>query len=211
MIAFAVYVISMDARQLVAEKFQSANSIPDETIFSGLLTALQGIASEITQSNTELHSITIDNLTYHFKSFGQFQIVLVTDFPKSPDNILRKLGIRFMKEHGEELMDQPADLKIFKPFTKTINEVIKAEMNTDDTRKINPLKKFNNRELYQLPENLQSTALALITLKEATVDEISQESGVNSKNTALFLKKLQDRGLIGEKVNKDSKVFFCTF
>ena len=73
------------------------------------------------------------------------------------------------------------DLDIFKPFIETINEVVKSEMHTDDMRLINPSKKFNTRELYHLPEYLQSTALAIIALKEATIDEIAKEY-LNLKN-----------------------------
>ncbi|MHA2173242.1 MAG: hypothetical protein ACXACP_01165 [Candidatus Hodarchaeales archaeon] len=211
MIGYAVYVISMDGRPIVSEKFQSAKTIPDETLLAGLLTAVQGVASEMTKNDeAEINSIMIDNLSYHFKSFGQYQIVLVTDLPESPENILQKLGLRFMKEFGETLLNGSFDQKRFMPFITSINEIVKEEMITDDTKMINPTKKFSSGELYQLSEELQPTALAMISLKEGNAEQIAEESGKNLKETKAFLEELQQLGLIGKKLG-DVPLYFCSF
>ncbi|MHA2224601.1 MAG: hypothetical protein ACXAC8_05325 [Candidatus Hodarchaeales archaeon] len=211
MIAFAVYVISMDGRPIVSEKFQSAGSIPNETLLAGLLTAIQGVASEMTQKKSEINSIQIDNLSYHFKSFGQYQIVLVTDLPKTPETVLQKLGLRFMKEHGEQLMEGFLDTTGFKPFITTINEIVRNELIIDDSKMINPTKKFSSGELYQLPEFLQPTALAMIALKEGGIDQIAAESGISKQDTEKYLQTLQEKGLIGKKVTNEHSVYFCSF
>ena len=211
MIGYAVYVISMDARPIVSEKFQSAKSIPDETLLAGLLTAVQGVAAEMTKKeDAEINSIMIDNLSYHFKSFGQYQIVLVTDLPESPENVLQKIGLRFMKEYGETLLNGSLDQKKYKPFINSINEIVKDEMITDDAKMINPTKKFSSGELYQLPEELQPTALAMISLKEGNAEQVAEESGKNLKETKIYLEKLQQIGLIGKKLG-EVPLYFCSF
>ncbi|MHA1978213.1 MAG: hypothetical protein ACW98F_14730 [Candidatus Hodarchaeales archaeon] len=211
MIGYAVYVISMDGRPIVSEKFQSAKTIPNETLLAGLLTAVQGVASEITKkADAEINSIMIDNLSYHFKSFGQYQIVLVTDLPESPENLLQKLGLSFMKDFGETLLEGSFDQEKFVPFITSINEIVKEELITDDTKMINPTKKFSSGELYQLPEELQPTALAMISLKEGNVEQIAEESGKDLIETERHLEKLQEIGLIGKKLG-DHPLYFCSF
>ncbi|MHA1946047.1 MAG: hypothetical protein ACXAC6_13565 [Candidatus Hodarchaeales archaeon] len=211
MIGYAVYVISMDGRPIVSEKFQSAKNIPDDTLLAGLLTAVQGVAAEITKKDdAEINSIMIDNLSYHFKSFGQYQIVLVTDLHESPENILQKIGLRFMKEYGEILLNGSFDQKKYRPFINSINEIVKEELITDDAKMINPTKKFSSGELYQLPEELQPTALAMISLKEGNAEQIAEESGKNLKETEEYLEKLQQIGLIGKKMS-DVPLYFCSF
>ncbi|MFX0211278.1 MAG: hypothetical protein ACFFDT_35180 [Candidatus Hodarchaeota archaeon] len=210
-VAYAVYVISMDGRPLVSEKFQSAESIPNETLLAGLFTAIQGVASEISKKQSEINNIKINNLSYHFKSFGKYQIVLVTDLSKTPENVLQKLGLRFMKEHGEKLLEGISDQTVFEPFINTINEVVREEFFTDDLKLINPTKKFSPVEIYHLPTYLQSTALAMITLKEGSVEQIATESGSNLRDTEQYLQVLQKMGLIGRKITEDGSIYFCSF
>ena len=53
MIAYAAYIISLDGRPLVSSKFQSAASIPNDLLLSGLFTALQIVLSELTSVEAE--------------------------------------------------------------------------------------------------------------------------------------------------------------
>ena len=211
MIAYAVYVISMDGRPLVSETFQSVETIPNEMLLAGLMTALQGVATELSQGKSGLKSIKIDNLSYHFKSFGQYQIVLVTDLPETPENILHRLGIQFMKDFGEQLIKDSLDLNTFQPFSDTINEIVREELTIDNSKMIIPTKKFSSGELYQLPSHLQPTALAMIALKEGNVEEIASESEKSIEDTVDNLESLQDMGLIGKKVTNDHVSYFCSF
>ena len=143
MIIYAVYIISIDGLPIVSEKFQSAESIPNEVLLAGLFTAIQGVMSEVTHQRASLDSINVDNLSYHFKSFGKFQLVLVTNLSATPKNILQKLGFRFMKDYGEQLMNNNMNRIEFEPFIQTINEIINEETITDSSKLINPRKKFS--------------------------------------------------------------------
>ena len=208
MIAYAVYIISMSGLPLVSEKFQSADSIPNETLLAGLFTAIQGVASELTQS--EVSSININKLSYHFKSFGQYQIVLVTNFTETPGNVIQKLGLQFMKDYGEILTEDPPAKQVFEPFIETINEIVREELIIDDTRMINPTKKFSPAELYNLPDDLRAIAVAMITLKEGNVEQIAKESNNNIKETETHLKNLQSMGFIGKKRTGEIDIYFCS-
>jgi hypothetical protein len=115
-----------------------------------------------------------------------------------------------MREFGEALLDDSFDQKMFVTFIMSINEIVKEELIIDNAKMINPTKKFSSGELYQLPEELQPTALAMISLKEGGAERIAQESGKNLEETQRHLEKLQQMGLIGKK-SGDAPIYFCSF
>ena len=210
MIGYAVYIISMDGTPLVSEKFQAAESIPNESLLAGLLTAVQGVASELVSKDSQIASMNIDNLSYHFKSFGRYQIVLVTDLIETPKAVLQKLGLLFMKEHGEELLDQTIDTQVFESFTHTIRDVISSVLLTDTSRKIIPTRKFGPGELYNFPEDLRSIALALIALREGSLNDIAHESQKSKKIAQKSLQTLQEMGFVGKKISGKDSIYFCS-
>ena len=210
MIIYAVYIISIDGLPIVSEKFQSADSIPNEVLLAGLFTAIQGVMSEVTHKRAKLDRINVDNLSYHFKSFGKFQLVLVTNLSATPNNILQRLGFRFMKDHGEQLMEDNPNRLVFEPFIQTINEIINEETKTDSSRLINPTKKFSPKELYKLPQEVRIVALSMIALKEGNIDQIASESSVSKAEAKHHLQTLQNMGFIGKKITQDDSFYFCS-
>ncbi len=74
----AVFVISVDSRDMVSLIYQSEVQIPDQIISAGLLTALREFSFESEQAGKEIEkSFTIENLNYNVKKFGAFSVVLV--------------------------------------------------------------------------------------------------------------------------------------
>ncbi|MHA1991072.1 MAG: hypothetical protein ACW981_08885 [Candidatus Hodarchaeales archaeon] len=212
MIAYAAYVISIDGRPFVSVKFQSADSIPDDLLLGGLFTALQAVTSELTSKKSELNSILIENLSYHFKSFGDFRIVLVTNLQQEPKNLLHMLGLRFLKEYGEQIIDLGVfDESDFVHFKLVMKELISHELSIDESSTINPSVKFTTGEIYSLESAIRPTALAMISLREGTAIQIAKESGLNEEKTYNNLNQLQERGLVGKKnINGETK-FFCSY
>lgn len=209
MIIYAIYVITEDGRTILSENFQSSEDIPDAILLGGLLTALQNITSEMTKARSEMRSIEIEGLSYHIRSFGLFRIVLVTDVPKTPVDIIQMLGLRFINEYGEVLMDWDSNLSIFTPFKKTIREIIQKETITDDSKYINPTKRLTPGNIFSLPHPLQSTALALLSLEEGSARDIAKESEKTIKITKENLISLQKMGYVGTKQKKGKTLYFC--
>ncbi|MHA2297026.1 MAG: hypothetical protein ACXAEU_08800 [Candidatus Hodarchaeales archaeon] len=210
MIVYAIYIMSNDGRIIVSEHFQSIESISDDVLLSGLLTALQGIAVEMTNSNSDLKTIEIEGLSYHIKSFWFYKVILVTDIAKAPEDIIQMLGLRFMKQFGEIWVESDGlvDLNAFNPFKKNIREIILQETVLDDSKSIKPIKKLNTGEIYSLPYDLQSTALAMVSLEEATIEEIANEIDFSLENTLKNVIILQEMGYIGEKGINGKTVYF---
>ncbi len=210
LIVYAIYVISDDGRTILSESFQSSEDFPDAILLGGLLTALQHMTIEMTQNGSEMESIEIEGLSYHIRSFGFFRIVLVTDFTKTPEDVIQMLGLRFLNEYGDVLVDWDSNLSTFAPFKETIREIIQTETVTDESKSIKPAKKFGTGEIFSLPNHLQSTALAMVALEEATINDIAEECGEKVDVTEKNLISLQEMGFIGKKQKNNKTVFFCS-
>ncbi|MFX1517348.1 MAG: hypothetical protein ACFFC6_13675 [Promethearchaeota archaeon] len=157
-----------------------------------------------------MQSIEIEGLSYHIRSFGFFRLVLVTDVPKTPEDIIQMVGFRFIKEYGEVLMDWDSNLSIFTPFQETLREIIQTETSTDDSKSIRPSRKLSTGEIFQLPPHLQKTALAMISLEQGTLSEISEESGEKKRTVRKNINTLQEMGFIGTRQDKKTITYFCS-
>lgn len=209
MIAYAAYIISTDGRPFVSKKFQSAESIPDDLLLGGLFTAIQHVTKDIIGKESEIESMKIKNFSYHFKSFGFFRVVIVTDQQISPETTLNKLGWRFMKQYGENIVDIGViNDNEFQSFKNVIQEIIIEDFNLDEANLINPTKKLNTEELYLLQSPTQKTAVALIGLVEGTIYEIAQESGLSLEETLNHIRLLQEKGFVGKKTYPGGKKYF---
>jgi len=58
--------------------------------------------------------------------------------------------------------------------------------------------------------SLQSTALAILALEEATTKEITKENRKNLKTTKRNLLALKKQGYIGTKRIEGKTIYFCT-
>ncbi|MHA2495164.1 MAG: hypothetical protein ACXAEI_06735 [Candidatus Hodarchaeales archaeon] len=212
MIVYAVYIMTSDGKTILSENFQSIEDIPDEQLLGGIISALQAVTAEITQERSEMKSIEIEGLSYHIRSFGTYRVVLVTDVLKTPEDMIIKLGMRFMKEYGEVLADEmlSVPLDTFAPFKKTIYEVVTSETVTDDMKSIKPTKMLSTGEIFSLPHYLQSTALAMISLQEADEAEIAEESGSDPDAAKKNLDELRELGFIGVKMRSGKTTYFCS-
>ncbi|MFX0094962.1 MAG: hypothetical protein ACFFBD_24720 [Candidatus Hodarchaeota archaeon] len=208
MIVYAVYVVTESGNTVVEEFFQSVDDIPDGTLMGGLITALQTFSAQIHRS--EMKTIEIEGLSYHIRSFGLYRIVLVTNLPTTPEDIIQTLGLRFMKEYGEILLEQQHNLTVYSPFKRTIRELMTELMISDESGSIKPTKKLNTGEIFSLPHHLQSTALAMISLLEGTVEEIALEIEAEISVTEENLQSLNEMGFVGKKQKDGKTIYFCS-
>lgn len=209
-IIYAVYVLTEEGKTILSENFQSTEDIPNEVLLGGLFTALQQITSEMTQKQAVMKSVEIEGLSYHIRSFGLVRIVLVTNVPKTPEEIMQTLGLRFINEYGDVLTQEKFNLNTFNPFKSTIQEIMKRLVGYDESKSIKPSKRLNTGEIFGLSHHLQATALALVTLEEGTIKEIAQESGEKAKVIKKNIATLKEKGFIGTKKEKKKTIYFCT-
>ncbi len=211
MIIYAIFIIMDDGRTILSEQFQSIEGVKDSILFGGLFTALQYITGVMTNSDDEIYSIEVEGLSYHTRSFGSIRIVIVNDVPDNPEDIIQTIGLRFIKEFGDVLIQRDFNLDIFKPFKKEIHEILREKTVIDESRSIKPALKLRTAEIFSLPNHLQSTALALISLEKGTIIAIAQESGEKITKTEKNIKILQNMGFVGMKQTNGKTTYFCSF
>ena len=210
MIIYAVLVITDDGRTILSKQFQSVRGMKDDILFGGVFTAIQYMTSAMTNSDAEINSIEVEGLTYHTRSFGSFRIVIITDVPDKPEEIVQTIGLRFLNKFGEVLTQRDFDLNLFEPFKEEIHEIVHEGTVIDESRSIKPSSKLSTAEIFSLPNHLQSIALALVSLEKGTIDEIAQESGEDITKTEENLKSLQNMGFIGVKDVNGRITYFCS-
>ncbi|MHA2371039.1 MAG: hypothetical protein ACXADX_19660, partial [Candidatus Hodarchaeales archaeon] len=164
MIVYSVYITTDDGRTVLTENFQSTKALPDELLMGAFFSTLQIMAVEMTHERSLIKSIQIEGFAYHIRSFGFFNVIIATDSPEPPEDLIQILGLRFMNDFGETLVGRWSLLSTFVPFRKVLHEVIQEETTTqDDSKSIEPTKKLDSAEIFNLPHHLQATALALVS------------------------------------------------
>lgn len=214
MIVYACHIITDDGRTIFTEYFMDSRNLPDAVILGGFLTAFQAVAYSIAQS--EISTITIEGFAYNIRSFGLVRVCLVTDIPSTAekkgqkDELIQKIGLRFVKEYGSILTLLDFSLNIFDSFKTIIYEVLGQDVLIDQSQRINPIKKLTTGEIFSLPTRIHATALAMISISEGTTRDIAIESRKNLETTKKNLTYLQQQGFIGVKQVKGKKVHFCS-
>ena len=206
MIIYAVYIIKSDGRPIVSEYFQSEDDLPSETLLAGLVTALKGFSSEVLQN--EMNAIEVEGLAYHIRSFGFYNVVLVTNLKREPQEIIQDVGFRFMKQYGDDMLDKSIRADKYLPFKQIIKEIV-GYHSVDESSSIKPSKLLSPGEIFDLPVELLQVAIALLAIKEGTAEEIAVESDERINNLSDKLEKLRKLGYIGVKNKENKKIFFC--
>jgi hypothetical protein len=210
MIVYAVFVIDEAGRTILSEKFQSAGNIADEVFLGGIINSLQTVSNEMIKNKSELKSIELEGFSFHIRSFGLIRIIVVTDIPKNPQELIQILGFRFIKEYGEPLLSIDRESNISNPFTETIHEVLSENIILDDSKSIPPSLKLSTGDIFNLPHYLQAIALAIVSLQEGTLEEIVIESGENLEIAKKSLLTLQQLGYIGISQRDGIKRYYCS-
>ena len=210
MIVYAVIIIDEGGRPLVSQYYQSTDDAPDEVLLAAVLTAFRDLAKDVTSQKTwEVETLGMGRLFYHTKSIGTFSVFMVTNDPKCPEDLLQTIGLRFMREHPHEVIDDYyGDFGIFKEFQQMITDLLKEKKVIDESRHLKSTRRFSVGGIFDLPSDLQAAALALITLKEGTLEEISKECGESSLQTVNALNQLQKMGYIGRREKGGKQLFF---
>lgn len=206
MIIYAVYIIKKDGVTILSERFQSAEELPNQMLLGGLLGAIQTFSLETL--GEEMKTIESEGLAYHIRSFGLYLIALITDLNKEPDDIIQELGLRFMRMYGEQILENGSRVDKFYPFKDIIREVLGKTY--DETASIKPSKVLNTKEVFELPSELKPVALAILTLGEGTLEEISKETELSLEDTKLLVQLLQKKGYLGKKEQNNKVLYFSS-
>lgn len=208
MVLYAVYLITNDGREMMSEIFQSPKNIPNNTILSALLTAFQAMSEDLTKSPGSAEQLNLSGLNYHIQFFGNFQVVLVTDHESRPAKVLSTIGWRFFKNYAEVLNDWKGNQTLFNNFRNDIHEVVKKHLDVDISSSLDPTKILDTATIFNMDPKLRDTALAILTLEQATIAEILDELSMEKEILITHLSELQEQGFIGIKDRKGEDLYF---
>ena len=204
MIVYGVYFIDKKGFT-ISKTFQSLE--PDDKIIGGIFTALQGMTSEFLSKDDSINVIHLNNVFYHIRSFGVFNTVIVTNSPHSPDNTLETLGFKFLKLFNEDNI-KTEKIELFKD---SIPAILKNHgFSIDETNSVTPAEKLTTGVIYNLPKELKKVALAVLTLNEGSIHDISEETGFSKDVTKFKLEELLKQGYLGKKLINKNEVYFCS-
>ncbi|OLS21373.1 MAG: hypothetical protein HeimC2_33770 [Candidatus Heimdallarchaeota archaeon LC_2] len=195
MIVYAVYVLTKNGLELISEKFQSEESVPNSTLLAALLIAFQQMAESVTTLGIP-RKICFDELTYHLKSFGDIQIVVVTNSDKEPEDLLSALGLQFIKKFKLDVNKWNGNQSTFEPYRNTIKTIISKRYTVDEGGTIKPAKYLDAGAYMTLPKRIQPIASA-VNVSPSTLPELLDELDFPKIELVDGLEYLKTEGYIG--------------
>ncbi|MFX0117459.1 MAG: hypothetical protein ACFFB3_23130 [Candidatus Hodarchaeota archaeon] len=150
--------------------------------------------TELLGDDHRLKAITISKKGFEY--LFTFYLKLEPHFKPS-----EKVSKRFMKKYVEGLFDEAVnilfDTDVYPPAEAP------GHISTRPTNKLTP------GEIVFLPHHIQPTAIAIVALLEATVEEIAEQSGIDPNQTRKNLNALRERGYLGVKVKGGKTTYTC--
>ena len=127
-------------------------------------------------------------------------VVLSGILNQEEEIILEKIGLRFLSKFGNELDKiQQGNVGILKNFVEDLNKILKMTDYTSQTKKTaNKIDEpyLDSLTIISLPKNLQTSALALLTIKSGSLEEITKETSRNIEEETKSLEKLVELGYV---------------
>jgi hypothetical protein len=139
------------------------------------------------------------------KDFDDFFILVLSTRIIVNDEDLEKIGMRFYSEHWQNL-DKEDDF-VFSPFKKTVDEILGYNIN--DKQVFTNSKVLDSITIIHLPVKQQKCALALLSMNQATGDEIAGELKAISKREDIIatLEKMVVENYIFKKLVDGHQVY----
>lgn len=189
--------------------------MPDSDLISSFLSAVDTFASEIIGGGVK--TFKIEQITYCFRDFRDFFIVIGMDREyKEVDVLLEKIGMAFMIEHGTDLKPWRGTTQPFLKFEATLEKILEeAGFKRDIWDVIFPTKPLDVLELGKIPEDVRKVAMALLTIRKGTIEDIMKELELDKPiipETVEFVRRalayLIEEGLCG--YNQQQKIYFLS-
>ncbi|MHA2098479.1 MAG: hypothetical protein ACW99A_07315 [Candidatus Kariarchaeaceae archaeon] len=209
MLIYAVYFISTDGRPMLIERFTKDENLPDDILLCGLLGTVQLLAEELTNEPGSAEKFQLKGFVFHLQQFSdKFQVVITSNEDERPAELLDTLGYRFIKKFSDEIENWKGDQSRFLEFGETIIELLRGKYKVDISRSLDPKKRLDTMSILNLPKAVQDTALIVVMLEHATIDEMEKFLNKKSKIIEKHLTELQQMGYIGVELLEDQVYYY---
>lgn len=204
----SVYLLLPDGRCIFSKSYSGSNIDPH--LLGGLLNAFN-IASQQWLKDGVRKFVSEEGMNFVIKDFSSFLVVISGFLNPEEEIILEKIGMRFLSKFGDKIERwQKGNIGILKNFSEDLNkilnvsniEIAQEKTNQKDDQKVDE-PYLDSLTIISLPIELQKTALTLLTLKSANLQEISNETKRDLQLEKISVEKLVDLGYISKKSNSD--------
>ena len=188
-----------DGRCIFSKSYR--NTEVDPHLLGGLLNAFN-IASNQWLKEGVRKFVSEEGKNFILQDFSSFLVVIAGNLDQDEELILEKIGMRFLSKFGDKIDKwQKGNIGILKSFEQDLNKILNVsdiQVNTTEKSLIQKVDEpyLDSLTIISLPKNLQKTALALLTLRNANLEEIAKETKRNSEEEKTCLDELIQMGYI---------------
>lgn len=202
----SVYLLLPDGRCIFSKSYKDkGNQQVDPHLLGGLLNAFN-IASHQWLKDGVRKFVSEEGFNFIIKDFSSFLVVISGILNADEESILEKIGLIFLSKYGNQIEKwQQGNIGIIKNFENDLNKVLRIPDSVAASNETKPT--IKNEEPYldsltiiSLPKELQKTALALLTLKNASIEEVVNETKRPIESEQENLEKLVSLGYILKKI-----------
>lgn len=198
----SVYLLLNDGRCIFSKSYR--NSEIDPHLLGGLLNAFN-IASNQWLKEGVRKFVSEEGKNFILQDFSSFLVVIAGNLDQDEEIVLEKIGMRFLSKFGDKIDKwSSGNVGIIKDFEQDLNKILNISDFPKNTTMVNKISNpdepyLDSLTIISLPKDLQKTALALLTLRNANIEEISRETQRNSQDELRFVDELIQLGYILKK------------
>ena len=209
MIINSVYLLLPDGRCIFSKSYKDQGSQQiDPHLVGGLLNAFN-IASHQLLKDGVRKFVSEEGFNFIIKDFSSFLVVISGILNTDEEQILEKIGMIFLSKYGDKIEKWKAgNISIIKNFETDLNKILNISQELVSSSDANP--KIRLEEPYldsltiiSLPKELRKTALSLLTIKEASLEELSFETKRSMDEELKNVEKLVEMGFVLKKKSKN--------
>ena len=209
MIIDSVYLLLPDGRCIFSKTYKDKGSQQiDPHLVGGLLNAFN-IASHQLLKDGVRKFVSEEGFNFIIKDFSSFLVVISGILSTDEEHILEKIGMIFLSKYGDKIEKWKAgNIGIIKNFETDLNKMLNISLELVSSTDSNPNIRLeepylDSLTIISLPKDLQKTALSLLTIKEASLEELSHETKRSIDEELKNVEKLVEMGFVLKKKSKN--------
>ncbi len=215
MIIDSVYLLLPDGRCIFSKSYKKQYKEQiDPLLLGGLLNAFN-IASHQWLKDGVRKFTSEEGFNFIIKDFSSFLVVISGILETDEEIILEKIGMIFLSKYGDKIEKwQAGNISSLKNFETDLNKILNVSQEmispVETKTYIKPDEPYlDSLTIISLPKELQKTALTMLTLKEASIDDIIKESKRDKETELNNIEKLVELGyILKKKVVLTNKIIY---
>jgi len=208
----SVYLLLPDGRCIYSKSYKT-ESITDPHLLGGLLNAFN-IASHQWLKDGVRKFVSEEGLNFVIKDFASFLVVISGILKDSEEYILDKIGMKFLSKYGNQIEKwKNGNIGILRNFDSDLIKILELDQQDDYSKNVTRM--ISKDDLYldsltiiNLPSIQQKTALAMLSLKNCTAEEISIETHRSIELEIENLESLVQQGYLYKKIFNTGKIHY---